>query len=1003
MFLTFFLLLLTLSLFVTVGFALYALRHWQTPGARPFALILLGYGLYTVWYACELLAPSLAAKVAWDNAQFTATDIIIIGYLWFALEYTRRAAAIRWVLPWCGGILALNALLVWTNPAHHLVRSASALLAQGNVTILTYTYGPWFWAYIAYLVLGVLAAVGVLFMSFVRAPRFYQWQVGAIIIGMLTPMVSGLVTVSSLMPFPELAHLDVNPLAYLVTMPFWGWALFHQRFLDLVPIARSHLVEAMPDGVLVIDAQGRIVDCNASAHAVLPDLRAAGIGTPATTVLPEFAAVLIAEPSRTHARPPSTETASGIVQPWLDIRSTPLHDAREHLAGWLVTLRDQTEYWQMEQSLRDQNARLEYEILERQHAEEAYRNLVQFSLQGLMILQEGRVVFANAAIEMIHGYTIDELQAMSAEDLMLLIHPDDRAEVQQRMQLYVDDGVFAYRHEHRIVNKQGQTRWVEVYVAQVDFRGNLAFQLTFLDITERRQAEEALRESEQFVQQITTTIPDILYIYDLRLQQNIYSNSQMTAILGYTPEEVQTMGPDVMPMLVHPDDLPRVIEHLSEMAERHASDKSVNIVEYRMHHRDGRWRWLLSREVPFSNTPDGRVGQLLGVAHDITERKQAEAALRETKARFAAFMDYLPGPAFIHDQHGRVMFANRIYCQHLNKPAEEVIGQPYRTLLPPEKAAYFQAQDHEVLTMQQACVFEDRADIGDQTTIFLTTKFAMQQADGSTHIGGVAVDITERKQAEDALRESEKRLQAIFDNAAVGIGLTDNAGKSIISNARGAQQLGYTPEELEQVSNMELTHPDDRAETTEHMRQLLRGEIQGYRIEKRYCRKDGSIFWADLSVSAVYDDDGQIDYLLGIVADITERKQAEEALRASKQFIQDIAATIPGILYVYDLTLHRNVYSNRQIWEVLGYTSEEFQAMDSNAIPNLLHPDDMQQVVRHIMLHEEAEEGTVLSHEYRMRHRDGDWRWLLSHEVTFVRNADGQPMQVLGIAQDITG
>jgi PAS domain S-box-containing protein len=226
---------------------------------------------------------------------------------------------------------------------------------------------------------------------------------------------------------------------------------------------------------------------------------------------------------------------------------------------------------------------------------------------------------------------------------------------------------------------------------------------------------------------------------------------------------------------------------------------------------------------------------------------------------------------------------------------------------------------------------------------------------------------------------------------------------SIITNARGAQQLGYTPEELEQVSNMELTHPDDRAETTERMRQLLRGEIQGYRIEKRYLRKDGSIFWADLSVSAVYNDDGQIDYLLGIVADITERKQTEEALRASKQFIQDIAATIPGILYVYDLTLHRNVYSNRQIWEVLGYTSEEIQAMGSNAIPSLLHPDDMQQVLRHIMLHEEVEEGTVLSHEYRMRHRDGDWRWLLSHEVTFVRNADGQPMQVLGIAQDITG
>jgi len=141
----------------------------------------------------------------------------------------------------------------------------------------------------------------------------------------------------------------------------------------------------------------------------------------------------------------------------------------------------------------------------------------------------------------------------------------------------------------------------------------------------------------------------------------------------------------------------------------------------------------------------------------------------------------------------------------------------------------------------------------------------------------------------EALRENEKRLQAIFDNAAVGIGLTDNTGQSILANARGAQQLGYTPEELAQYSNLELTHPDDRAETVELIQQLLRGEIPGYRIEKRYVRKDGSIFWADLSVSAVYDDDGQIAYLLGIVVDITERKQLEHQLHQANRLLQEQA------------------------------------------------------------------------------------------------------------------
>jgi diguanylate cyclase (GGDEF)-like protein/PAS domain S-box-containing protein len=225
------------------------------------------------------------------------------------------------------------------------------------------------------------------------------------------------------------------------------------------------------------------------------------------------------------------------------------------------------------------------------------------------------------------------------------------------------------------------------------------------------------------------------------------------------------MGSDVMTTLVHPDDLPRVLEHLNRFAAIHAVDESISTVEYRMRHRDGHWCWLFSREVVFMRNSDGQPQQLLGIAQDITERKHAE----------------------------------------------------------------------------------------------------------------------------EALRESEQRLQAIFDNAAVGIGLTDNAGQSIIINARGAQQLGYTHEELARLSSMEMTHPDDQAETAERMQQLLRGEIQGYRIEKRYFRKDGSIFWADLSVSAVYDDDGQIAYLLGIVVDITERKQLEQQLHQANVLLQEQA------------------------------------------------------------------------------------------------------------------
>jgi diguanylate cyclase (GGDEF)-like protein/PAS domain S-box-containing protein len=743
MFFTLFLLLLAVSTLVLLGFAFYAIRCRDTPGARPFALALLGWGLACSGYFCELLSATLPAKIVWDNIQFTGIDIAMVGVLLFALDYTRRLEIARRLMPFLWVFPVLNALMIWTDPVHHLVRPSSRLIFQDSLSLLAYTYGPWFGVWVVGTYLIGLTAVGLLAVALIRAPRFYQLQVGAVLVGMLAGLFSGLMTVSGLVPLPDLPYLDITPLAYLIAAPLWAWALFRRRFLDLAPIARDRLVEHMADGLLVVDDQYRVVDINPAAGMLLqfPDMPLPGISL--VDLLPSLMAMLTPESIHTTIRHLSPAGSADAAANWLEVHITPLRSQRGQVAGWMIILRDRTAYRRMEEALRTQNARLEQEIADRRQIEEAYRNLVQFSHQGLMILQEGRVVFANPTIESIHGYTVSELQAMSAEELFSLIHPADRPEVQQRMQAHLNGEIIPRCNEHRIVCKQGQTRWVEVYMAPADFRGSPAFQLTFIEITERKQAEEALRASEA-------------------------------------------------------------------------------------------------------------------------------------------------------------------------------------------------------------------------------------------------------------------RLKAIFDNAAVGIALADTAGNMITVNARGAQQLGYTPQEMAHISNLELTHPDDRAATVTAIRQLLRGEITGYRIEKRYITRSGALFWADLSVTPVYNDDGQIAYLLGIVVDITERTQAEEALRASERFVQQIADTMPDILYIYDLMQERTIYSNRHIWEILGYTSAEVQAMGVHVMSALLHPDDQDRARSHRAAQAQAGEEAILDFEYRMRHRDGNWRWLLSREVVFARTADGQPQQILGIAQDIT-
>jgi diguanylate cyclase (GGDEF)-like protein/PAS domain S-box-containing protein len=400
------------------------------------------------------------------------------------------------------------------------------------------------------------------------------------------------------------------------------------------------------------------------------------------------------------------------------------------------------------------NEHLQAEITERKQAEEAYRTLVDNSLQALIIVQDGYNMFANPAAAHITGYTQEELLALLPAESAAIIHPADRAMLVQRGKDRQAGKDIPQQYNFRIIRKDGQVRWLEAFAVQTVYQGRPAAHMAYVDITERKEAEEA------YTLLVEHSLQALQIFQDGRI---VFTNAAATRITGYSQEEFLALSPDAWPLYIHPDDREAIVQR---SCARLAGKPVPSHYEYRFIRKDGAVRWI--EQMVTSITYQGRP---------------------------ATYMTYM--------------------------------------------------------------------------------------------------DITERKQAEEALRKSEQRLKAIFDNAAVGIGLTDNAGRSILANARGAQQLGYTPEELAECSNLELTHPDDRAETVERMQRLARGDIQGYRIEKRYFRKDGSIFWADLSVSAVYDDDGQISYILGIVVDITERKQLEHQLHQANVLLQEQAIRDP--------------------------------------------------------------------------------------------------------------
>jgi PAS domain S-box-containing protein len=150
---------------------------------------------------------------------------------------------------------------------------------------------------------------------------------------------------------------------------------------------------------------------------------------------------------------------------------------------------------------------------------------------------------------------------------------------------------------------------------------------TTFDITERKKVEVALQASQHFIQRITDSIPNTIYIYDLEEQRNIYANHEIAEILGYSIEEIQKLGAELLLKTLHPDDWEKVITHHQKFTT--AVDGRIFELEYRMKDVDGKWHWVYSRDTSFSRTADGKVKQILGVATDITVRKEAEMKLQQ--------------------------------------------------------------------------------------------------------------------------------------------------------------------------------------------------------------------------------------------------------------------------------------------------------------------------------------------------------------------------------------
>ncbi len=615
---------------------------------------------------------------------------------------------------------------------------------------------------------------------------------------------------------------------------------------------------------------------------------------------------------------------------------------------------------------------------------------LQFAIEGSDVgmwdweVQTGRTSF-NARWAEIVGYRLEELEPISIETWSKLAHPDDLNRSNELLEAHFRGESERYVFESRVRHKQGHWVWVLDQGKVVEWdsedpstRKPLRMVGTHLEITERKQLQEKLEREQSFLKTLIQTIPDLVWLKDIN---GVYlaCNPRFEKLYGTTEENIigKTDYDFVEPELA---DFFRANDLAASVAGHPRSNEEW------LTNADGGYRGLFETTKTAMRAPDGSLIGILGVAHDITFAREAEFRRRQ-------LMNLSRDGIAIMDQEHRIVEANQRFAEMLGYSMEE---------LPSLRTWDFEANLSEA---------QVRAAFADLSHIDATFESMHQRKDGSVYpvevsatgasIDGqnvvitVCRDITQRKQADLALRDSEERLSTLFLQAAEGITLIDAESLAFTEfNDAACACLGYSREEFAQLDLGQLNAEYSPLQIRAAIDDILKsGKAE---FETLHRHKDGSLrnVWVSNRLVRIQGR----TYVAAMWTDITQRKAAEQALREAEMRWK-FALEGSG-LGVWDWNVETGETYFSPLWrEMIGYAADELSA-SFDAFDGLIHPDDKSHVMQAINANFLGETPEFVV-DFRLRHKEGWWKWIQARGLVVARTQDGKPLRMIGVHVDI--
>ncbi|MCT7949984.1 PAS domain S-box protein [Ancylothrix sp. C2] len=659
-------------------------------------------------------------------------------------------------------------------------------------------------------------------------------------------------------------------------------------------------------------------------------------------------------------------------------------------------------------------------------------------------------IYANGQINKILGYSPEEVQTMRNNFFALLLHPEDRQKLYENMARlnYAKDGEIV-ETEYRLRAKNGEWRWL--YSRDTVFRRNSEDKPqqtlgTAMDITrrkqveqelhryqhhleqlvtertaklkatnqrlqqeisERKQAELALKESQHFIEKITDTNPAILYVYDLVEKKNIYINSFVIQSLGYSPQEIQEMGENLLKNLLHPDDYAQ--QKAWYKPEISIRNGDIFSIEFRMRHKSGEWRYFQANETLFNRTPEGKPKQILGCASDITERVRVQDKLQWQEAVLRAMAGASPLAFYVVDhQSDEILYFNRRFCEiwgltHLEESLKqgEFKSQEILKMCKPLviNEATFKNQRKYLKGLETSPLLEDELSLKDGRMIRRISSLVCDE--NRNYIGWLSIfeDITQRKQAEEAVRYQERKFRTLAENTPDIISRLDRKLHYLYINPAIEKATGLLPETFLGKTKQEVGMPEQLIEIWQQASEQVFETGTEKTIEFSFASPTGIRHYQTHIVPEFDTDKSEnVVSILAISRDITLLKQTQHSLQIAQARLEHLVNTSPAVIYSAPLSdqMGANFITNN-ISAVIGYDAEELRQNSQFWIDNL-HPEDQAGVFKELpRLFEQG----YLSLEYRFRHKDGNYRWVYD-KMQLVYDSAGHPIEAVGSWIDIT-